>query len=410
MNQRQWHRRQFLSSTAAAGLAFTAQARTAAKGAIAANDTIVLGIIGSGRRGRRLMESFLKQPNVAFAAVCDVYEDYRNQGLKIAGEGAKGYLDHRELLDRKDIDAVVIATPDHWHHPQLADAIAAGKDVYLEKPMSWSIEQGQAMVRLVRNAKQVVQVGMQRRSAPGMIEAWTLVQSGLLGEVNFAHAQWFWNMRPLPERRPLQGALDWARFRGPHSTMPLDEPRNSHFFNWRYFWDFSGGNMTDQGTHLMDVIQWFLNDGKPPRSAVCQGNVYRLQPAETPDVFTAVFEYPHFLATWTLAYTNSYQDGWSVTLQGDKATMVLDDKGYRVYPDPGRGKPALPPSHDVKAQLTVTDPHVENFLQCVRTREEPNAPVEVGHNAVSGPHLANIALRKRAKAILAEDGTVAVAL
>src|SRR6185312_3370938 len=120
---------------------------------------------------------------------------------------------------------------------------------------------------------------------------------GVLGEVNYAQAQWFWNMAPIPEDRPLKGDLDWERFRGPRSTLALDEPSHARFFNWRYFWDFSGGNMTDQGTHLMDVIQWFLNDGKPPRSAVCQGAVYRLQPSETPDVFSAVFEYPGFLAT-----------------------------------------------------------------------------------------------------------------
>jgi predicted dehydrogenase len=405
MRTQGWDRRQFLAAGAAAGVGLAARSAVAA----GANDKLVFGIIGSGGRGRGVMKSFLGKPDVEFAAVCDVYEANRDQGLKVAGDKAKGYNDHRELLDRKDIDAVLIATPDHWHYQQLADAVAAGKDVYLEKPMSWSIEQGREMVRLVRKSKQVVQIGMQRRSSPGVIEARNLVKSGILGEVNFARAQWFWNMPEIPKDRPLKGELDWKRFRGPHTSVELDEPSHARFFNWRYFWDFSGGNMTDQGTHLMDVIQWFLNDGKPPRSAVCLGDVYRLQPSETPDVFSATFEYPKFLATWTLAYTNSYEDGWRVTLQGNKATMVLDSDGYTVYPDAGRGKPALPPNRMARLNLTDTDAHVENFLQCVRTRQEPNAPVEVGHNAVTGPHLANIAMRKKAKATLADDGRVEVA-
>ena len=123
--------------------------------------------------------------------------------------------------------------------------------------------------------------------------------------------------------------------------------------------------MTDQGTHLMDVIQWFLSDGKPPKSAVCQGQVQRLQPAETPDVFSATFEYPDFLATWTLAYTNSYQDGWHIVFQGNKGTMELDGKGYRIYADPGRGKPLGKPLVDEKAAMP-TEPHVKDFLDCMR--------------------------------------------
>lgn len=397
-----WDRRQFVAGAAAAALALAPRCTV-----LGANDSITLGIIGAGGRGRRLMQSFLKQPGAAFAAVCDVYQPHRDQGLKIAGRRARGCVDHRELLDRRDIDAVVIATPDHWHYQHLADAIAAGKDVYVEKPMSWSLDQGRAMVELVRRSRQIVQVGMQRRSAPGVIAARDLVRSGVLGEVNLARAQWFWNMKPIPAERPLQGALDWNRFRGPRSTLPLDAPRHARFFHWRYFWDFSGGNMTDQGTHLMDLVQWFLNDGRPPRAAVCQGGVYRLQPAETPDVFAATFEYPGFLATWTLAYTSSYKDGWRVTLQGDKATMVLDNDGYRVYPDPGRGGKPIPPSHDVKESLTATEPHIENFVACVRTRREPNAPVEVGHRAVAGPHLANLAMRRGARMVLDESGALA---
>ena len=156
---------------------------------------------------------------------------------------------------------------------------------------------------------------------------------------------------------------------------------------------------------MMDVVQWFLNDGKPPKSAVCLGQVQRLQPSQTPDVFSAVFEYPKFLATWTLAYTNSFKDGWQIVFQGNKATLELDNNGYRVYPDNGRGKPLLPASKEEKLPVP-TEPHVENFLDCVRSRKEPNAPVEVGHNAVTGPYMANFAIRNHCRAVLTAEGKV----
>lgn len=398
-------RRQFLNRVAGTAVALTAGSYARVLGA---NERLGLGIIGPGGRGRALMKCFLTNEDVEFIGVSDVYEPNLQLGLKAAGGEAKSHADYRRLLDDPEVQAVVIATPDHWHHDLLLASLKAGKDVYLEKPMSHSIEQGAEMVRAVRASNRVVQIGMQRRSAPMVREVKRLIEDGELGEVTLVRAQWFWNMKPLAKDRPLKGKLNWERFCGPAGEQPLtrDDYENVSFWNWRYFWAFSGGNMTDQGTHLMDVIQWFLNAGQPPRSAVCQGQVRRLQPSETPDVFSAVFEYPKFLATWTLAYTNSYEDGWKIIFQGDKATLELDGVGYRVFPDPGeRGKPARPASQDVKGSVP-TEPHVENFLECVRTRKEPNAPVEVGHHAVMGPHLANIALRRGCRAVFGVDGKV----
>jgi predicted dehydrogenase len=397
-------RRQFLARAAGAAVALSAASYRQVLGA---NDRVLLGLIGSGRRGRNLMSEFLKHKGVEFVAVSDVYEPHLNQGLKEANGKAKPYADHRPLLDEKDLQAVVLATPDHWHHDQLVDSLRAGKDVYLEKPMSLSLAQGAKMVQAVRATNRVVQIGMQRRSSPGVLAAKKLVDDGALGEVTLVRAHWYWNMPRLAKDRPLAGKLDWQRFCGPAGEQPLSRAgyANVAFWNWRYFWPFSGGNMTDQGTHLLDVIQWFLNDGKPPRSAVCQGQVQRLQPSETPDVFAAVFEYPKFLATWTLAYTNSYQDGWQIVFQGDQATLEIDGQGYRVFPDPGRGRRLPPPSKQEDLPLP-TAPHVANFLDCLRTRKDPNAPVEVGHHAVAGPHLANYALRNHCRAVLGADGKV----
>ena len=376
---------------------------------IGANERIQMGIIGSGGRGRSVMGSFNKfADQIEFIHVCDVYEPNINAGLKLSRSGAKTTMDYRELLNDKDVVAILNATPDHWHAGVLMDAVAAGKDAYSEKPFSYSIEQGAKMVKAVRATKQIVQVGMQRRSSEAVRGAKKLVDDGVLGEVVMARAQWFWNRKPMPKKLELAGKLDWERFQGPaKKRYPLDERR---FFHWRNFSDYNGGHLTDQGTHLMDVIQWFCNDGKPPRSAVCQGAIYVHKGADVPDTFSAVYEYPTFLATWTLCYGNSYEDSWKIHLQGKKATMVIDDDGYRVYPEPW-DRQNIPPKtiHEYKGGIP-TDPHVKNFLDCVKSRQEPNAPVEVGHNAVTGPHLANMAMRAQRRVVLSDDGTTTAKL
>jgi len=392
-------RRGFLAGAAATGL-FTAESYARILGA---NDRIQMAIIGAGGRGRYVMNSFLKvSDKVEFIAVADVYEPRQNEALKQCRAGAKTTFDYRELLDNKEVVAVLNATPDHWHSPVLVDSVKAGKDVYTEKPFSLSIEEGARMVKAVRATKQIVQVGMQRRSSEAVLGAKRLVDDGMLGEVILARAQWYWNTKPMPQKLRLEGRLDWERFQATaRKKHPLDERR---FFHWRNFIDYNGGHMTDQGTHLMDVIQWFCNGGKPPVSAVCQGAVMQHKGGDAPDTFSAVYEYPSFMATWTLCYSNSYHNGWQIILQGRKATMELDDDGYRVYPEPWTGTNKAPqPIHEYRGGISA-EPHVENFLDCVRSRQEPNAPVEVGHYAVTGPHLANLAMWRKRRVALGEDG------
>ncbi|MGH9841593.1 MAG: Gfo/Idh/MocA family protein [Blastocatellia bacterium] len=401
------NRRRFIAGAGGAAGASLLTAKSYAR-IIGANERIQMGIIGSGGRGRGVMGSFNKfADQCEFIHVCDVYEPNIAAALKLSREGAKSTMDYKELLANKDVVAVLNATPDHWHANVLLDSVAAGKDVYTEKPFSYSIEQGVKMVKGVRATKQIVQVGMQRRSSEAVRGAKKLVDDGVLGEIVMARAQWFWNRKPMPQKLELKGKLDWERFQGPaKNRVPLDERR---FFHWRNFRDYNGGHMTDQGTHLMDVIQWFCNNGKPPQSAVCQGMITVHKGADVPDTFSAAFEYPGFLSTWTLCYGNSYEDSWKIFLQGKKATMVIDDDGYRVYPEPWN-RPNIPPAalHEYKGGIP-TDPHVKNFLDCVKSRQEPNAPVEVGHNAVSAPHLANLALRSQKRVALASDGTIAKA-
>src|SRR5450755_4383507 len=198
---------------------------------------------------------------------------------------------------------------------------------------------------------------------------------------------WNWNVSQPLNNSPLPGKLDWKRFLGKAKDRDLEPMR---FRSWRYFWDYSGGNMTDQGTHLMDVVQWFTGAGLAS-SAVCQGQVAKMIGSETPDVFCASFEYPKLMATWTLNYCNSYENGWSIEFQGDKGTMIVDQEGVRVWTEPWKHQE---PSHKMEALLPV-EPHIQNFLDCVRSRQEPNAPVEVGASAVSAPHLANLAFHQK---------------
>jgi predicted dehydrogenase len=233
-----------------------------------------------------------------------------------------------------------------------------------------------------------------------VIDAKAKVDQGMLGEVYFAKAQWNWIRSRALDNTALPGELDWDAFSGPARPAPR-EPMQ--FRNWRYFWRYSGGNMTDQGTHLMDVIQWFTNSGTP-RSAVCQGRVFQMEGSETPDAFAAAFEYPNMLATWNLNYNNDYENGWTIRLEGTGGTLILDDNGYRVYEAPWAEKPLPVLEHQDRLP---TIPHVRNFLECMKSREQPNAPVEVGHTAVCGPHLANIAFHTKRAAYLSPDATEA---
>lgn len=370
-------RRSFVAAAAAAPLFVPSSA-------FGANDRLAFGLIATGGRGRYLQQKFLTL-GAECVAVCDVYEPNLQAARKLSPQ-AKPYGDYRELLGQSGMDAVVIASPDHQHWPMLKASLDAKKDVYLEKPLSHSMEESQEMIRAVRAARQVVQVGMQRRSAPALIKAQQLVASGKLGRITMVKPQWHWNVaRPL-NNTPLPGNLDWKGFLGPAAERPVEPQR---FRSWRYFFDYSGGNMTDQGTHLMDVVQWFTKNN-PPSSAIAHGYVANMKGSEHPDVFSAIFEFPNLMATWTLNYDNAYQNGWSILFQGDEATLLLDEEGYKLYREPWPKNQE--PAEKVDAPVPV-EAHIQNFMDCVKSRQEPNCPVEIAAAAVTGPQMANKAWR-----------------
>ena len=383
-------RRQFLAS------ALTAAPLFVPRSAWGANDRLAYGLIGSGGRGRYLQGNFQKL-GAECVAIAEVYEPNLQNALKTTPD-AKRYVDYHDLLAQTGIDAVVVATPDHQHAPCLFAALDAKKDVYLEKPMSHSIEESQRMIQAVRKTDRIVQIGMQRRSAPAVIEAKRVFDSGILGKVTMAKPMWNWNVSKPLDNSPLPGKLDWKRFLGKAKDRDLEPMR---FRSWRYFWDYSGGNMTDQGTHLMDVVQWFSGAGFA-KSAVCFGQASKNTGSEVPDVFTAVFEYSNLMATWTLNYCNSYDNDWSVMFQGDEGTMLLNTAGYKIWKEPWLKNPM--PVQEMAAPIPI-EPHIQNFLDCVKSRQQPNAPVEVGASAVSAPHLANVAFHGDRRAHLSADGS-----
>jgi len=392
-------RRKFLKDSLSVTAALTAAPVVGPSRAWGANDRPAYGVIGTGGRGRYVSTVFQKL-GAQCVALCDVYQPYLELARKDAPE-AKTYVDYNELLAQTGIDFVLIASPDHQHCPNLLAALAAGKDAYLEKPMSHSLEESQRMIRAVRSSNRIVQIGMQRRSAPVIHRAKALIDAGILGRISLVKPLWNWNTaRPL-NNSPLPGQLDWFRFQGPAERRTLEHMR---FRSWRLFWDYSGGNLTDQGTHLMDVTQWFTNTTQPS-SAICYGQVQKTTGAEAPDVFCAVFEYPKHMVTWTLNYCNSYENGWSIQFQGDEGTLILDEEGFRIYKEPWARKENREPIYLAREGVPI-EAHVQNFLDCMRSRKPPNCPVEVGASAVSGPHLANIAYHKNRRMKLSADGTV----
>ena len=393
------NRRQFVmgSVAAAAPMVLSSSAR-------GANDRPSYALIACGNRGRWLSQAF-QSLDARCVGLCDVYEPYLELAKTQSPPDAKAYGDYREVLAQKNIDFVVIASPDHHHCPMLLDSLAAGKDVYIEKPLSLNLEQSAKMVAAVRKSDRIVQVGMQRRSMEFIRKAKKLIDDDVIGKVSMVKAMWNWHFDMPLDSSELPGKLDWARFLGPAPKRPLDPVR---FRWWRGFWDYSGGNMTDQGTHLMDVVQWMTNSG-PPVSAVCQGKVLEVSGVEAPNVFSAAFEYRDFMATWTLNYRSSYEHDWSILFQGEKAALFIDRKGYRLYKDAGISAKPWTQKGDLEliGELPDTDKpeaHQQNFLDCIRSRQQPNCPVEIAAAAVAGPHMANIAWKKDKKVKLDASG------
>src|SRR5262245_20792879 len=381
-------RRAFL--TAASGLVIGA--RLAASNAWGAADKVRIGVIGTGGRARSLMGLLKKLPGNEIVAVCDVYEPRILQAVEIAGPATKKVADYRRILDDREVDAVVIGTPDHWHKTIALDAVAAGKDVYVEKPVSHTIAEGAEMVKAIEASKQIVQTGTQQRSWDHWVLGKQIVDSGRLGQITFVHTYWYQHATPGPYPAVSLEQLDWKRWLGAAPDQPFKPER---FFQWRHFWDYGGGCLTDLMTHWIDVVHWYMGV-EAPLTAAAIGHNYNIKLWEAPDTVTATLEFPkNFMAAYLGTYVSRVDDG-GLEFRGDKATLKIDRSRLAVYRDDAAwaaGTMAPEPDIYVRSSGDGTLTHLENWLDCIRSRKQPNAHIRVAHQAARTSHLANAALR-----------------
>src|SRR5712691_5075465 len=383
-------RRRFLGASLGGATALLAGWRPSPASALGANDRIRIGVIGTGGRARDLMKKLRPLPGQEMVAVCDVYEPRMLEAVELAGGKAAKFPDYRRMLDDQDVDAVLIGAPDHWHKTMTLEAIAAGKDVYVEKPVSHSIDEGAAMVSAVEASKQVVQTGTQQRSWDHWILGKQIVDSGKLGQVTFVGTYWYQlrGTQPLPEVDLAR--LDWKRWLGSARDQPFAAER---FLQWRHFKDFGGGALTDLLTHWIDVVHWYMGVDTP-LTAVATGRNYLMKTWEWPDAVTATLEYPKdFMVTHTGTYGSSIDDG-GLEFRGDRATLKIDRERLVVLNEDTRRSGSFSPEPEIHVRSLGDGSvsHLRNWLECIRSRKAPNAPMRVGHLAVRAAHIANAAL------------------
>lgn len=410
-------RRQFNKSVVQSAAVATLSAASAAR-VLGANERVNVGLIGCGVRGMYVARLMRAVPNVAFTAVCDVYEPHAARAREWAGEGCQSYGDFRKVLDRKDVDAVLIATPDHWHAISAVLACRAGKDVYVEKPLAHNIREGRILVDTARKEKRVVQTGTQHRSAEHYREVERIIQSGELGKVRFVRVWNYRNMYPrgigrAEDSKPPAG-LDWDFYLGPAPEVPFN--RNRFLGTFRWFWDYAGGFITDWGTHRFDSVHQAMGEDAPKTVSAVGGRFELMDGAETPDFLQATYEYPSFILSYEACQLNGHGTGGRTpgksyyrargetdrphgeAFYGTNGTLISDRIGFEIYPElesgsrSGEGARYRMKPREVTSRDT-TDLHVKNFIECVRSRAKPVADVEIGHRSTIVPHLGNIAYR-----------------
>ena len=364
----------------------------------AANETINIGCIGTGGRCRHLLSALKEVPGARVVAVCDVWDQNLATARKMADKGAFATKVHHELLARSDVDAVIIAAPDHQHVPLTIDACEAGKDVYCEKPLTHEVSEGQAVVDAQNRHHRVVQVGTQQRSMPQFQQAYEIVKSGQLGEIHKVHLTWNRNQaRWVRDKFNIDPAdVDWQRFLGTAPEQPFDEYRFRH---WRWFWDFGGGIFTDLMVHQVDIAHWFL-DLDVPQTAASIGDQFKAKGLwETPDTVQTLLHFPDVQVYFEGTFVNA-RGAAMLEFMGSEATLYLDRGRYEIHPERnkkiesselvlGSGPRGADFYNLPKGEVL----HLANWLECVRSRNKPNCPAEVGVKAAASAHLANQALR-----------------
>jgi predicted dehydrogenase len=409
-------RRGFAKSAALAGVA------TALGGSrvLGANDRIRLGFIGLGNRGDQVLDGFLVHKDAEVVAICDLWQPYLDFAARKIGTQPTQFKDYRKLLERKDVDAVVIATPDHWHALQTIHACQAGKDVYVEKPLSLRVDEGRRMVEAARKHGRVTQVGLNRRSTPFCLEAADLLRSGAIGTITAVRSfhiqnEWPKGIGNPPDEAPPEG-LDWDAWLGPAPLVPYN--RNRAFYRFRWFYDYSGGQVTNFGAHFLDFTHWALGH-EAPLSVTAMGAKLVVQDnREVPDNLEALWTYPGgTLVTFSQFNTNASpadRRNSNLEFRGTTGSLYLGYGGYEVVPEENTDKvfPALTPldrtlSRDYQSgRRASVEPrkvegedgtalHARNFLDCVRSRKRCTCDIETGHRSTTAALIANIALQTK---------------
>ncbi len=424
MTHRKTSRREFLSRSTTTAAAIGLGMATASSAAVGANGKLRLGFIGVGNRGSQLLRSFMKHDDVQVAALCDVYDPYlaRDRGAVDAqllkalgsripkmgedlGSGVARYTDFRRLLDQKDLDAVVIATPDHWHAIQAIAAMNAGKDVYVEKPLSITIHEGRMMVKAAQRTGRIVQVGLHRRSSKLYENVHQLVQAGKIGKVTVARAFRISNMYPdgighEAARRPVAG-FDWDMWLGPRAKIDYRTDITPYKFRW---WKSYSSQMGNWGVHYCDGIRWILGDEAPVAVSALGGRFALEDDRTIPDTMQATFELP----SKALLVFGQYEacggaamvDG-EIELRGTQANLYIEPEagGYGIVPSrPGQfqtKKSACKAEVVKRIDGDLTDQHTRNFVDGVKARQQCHCDLETGHRSTTFAHLANIALATR---------------
>lgn len=371
------------------------------------NDRLTVGLIGAGGMGRGNLRDMLRIPEVDCLAVADVdlrrVEASCSEVEKNRGARPDGYQDFRRIIERPDIDMVIVGTPDHWHALPTVLACQEGKDVYCEKPLATTIAEGRAMVRAAEKYGRIVQVGTQQRSAGHFQDAVDYVQSGKLGKIRhvraWAYIDWTGALGNPPNEEPPP-EVDYDMWLGPATKRPFN-PARFHF-TFRWFWDYSGGLMTDWGAHMVDVVMWAMKED--PVGAMATGGKwgYPDDIMETPDTQQSIVEFPSFSMTWEHMLgcgQGPWQREHGCEFHGEEGILVVDRGGWEVHPETtADGEPRRYKMIPVPRQPASRDyhfAHVQNFVDCVKSREKPVADVALHHKSVNACHLANIAARLR---------------
>ena len=393
-------RRQFLAGasrwalTAAGGWKLLQGGRARAA-RVGPNDKVGVAVIGNGGMGTRHIEALAVNENCRLVALCDVAKSRYMRALDIvkdlSGQQPSGYQDFQKVLDRPDVDAIFVVTPDHWHPLLTILGCQAGKDVYVEKPVCTTIEEGRAMVNAARRYGRVVQAGTQQRSMPVFQKAIELVHSGRLGQITTASA-WVgvneWGIGETPAEVPE--GLDWDRWLGPAPWAPFSQERFGGFMGWH---DYArGGQLTNWGVHLMDIVHWGIRKDRP-LSVQAIGGSYRQAPgADNYETIEAILEYEGCNVTWEQRYQNRHGDkDYGIAFHGTEGVLFVDRGTFKVQPtDLGIEEYIGEPE-----KSWANPPHHNNFFHCVRTREKPVADIEQGFRSTAAVLLAGISLKVR---------------